>query len=92
MVCSQEGEDDEDMTSSDMTIDYKMRLFLHVHGNFWCTSLGSTCTYHYLIVGTNASQSARPSKLNIWFAGSPIVLHWEGDNSSSGVSLRSMRT
>jgi len=69
------------MTSSDMTIDYKVRSFLHVHGNFWCTSLGSTCTYHYLIVGTNASQSARPSKLNIWFAGSPIVLHWEGDNS-----------
>jgi hypothetical protein len=69
------------MTSSDMTIDYKVRSFLHVHGNFWYTSLGSTCTYHYLIIGTNASQSANPSKLNIWFAGSPIVLHWEGDNS-----------
>jgi len=53
----------------------------HVHGNFWYTSLGSTCTCHYLIVGTNASQSASPSKLNIWFASSPIVLHWEGDNS-----------
>ena len=69
------------MTPSDMTIDYKVSLFLHVHGNFWYTSLGSTCVCHYLIVGTNASQSASPSKLNIWFAGSPIVLHWEGDNS-----------
>ena len=92
MVCSQEGEDDEDMISSDMTIDYKVSSLLPLHSDLWYNSLGSTCTYHYLIVGTNASQSARPSKLNIWFAGSPIVLHWEGDNSSSGVSLRSMRT
>ena len=70
---------DEDMTSSDMTIDYKVSSFLHVHSNFWYTSLGSTCTCHYLIVGTNASQSASPSKLNIWFQVG--VLHWEGDNS-----------
>ena len=91
-VCCQEGEDDEDMTPSDTTIAYKVRLLLFFHSDFWHNSLGSTCTYHYLIVGTNASQSASPSKLNIWFTGSPIVLHWEGDNSSSGVSLRSMRT
>ena len=38
-VCSQEGEDNEDMTSSDMTIVYKVSSFLHVHGNFWYTSL-----------------------------------------------------
>jgi ribosomal protein L34E len=28
------------------------------------------------------SQSASPSKLNFRFVGSPIVLHWEGHNSS----------
>ena len=72
---------DEDMTPSDMTIDYKVSSFLHVHGNFWYTWLDSTNTCHYLIVGTNASQSAIPSKLNIWFAGRPTILHWEGDNS-----------
>ena len=69
------------MTPSDTTIDYKVSSLIHVHGNFWYTSLDSTSKCHYLIVGTNASQSASPSKLNIWFAGSPIVLHWEGDNS-----------
>ena len=69
------------MTPSDTTIDYKVSSFLHVYGNFWYTSLGSTGTCHYLIVGTNASQSASPSKLNIWFAGRPTILHWEGDNS-----------
>ena len=83
---------DEDMTSSNMTIDYKVSSFQHVHGNFWYTSLGSTCVCHYLIVGTNASQSAIPSKLNIWFAGRPTILHWEGITLSSGVSLGSMGT
>ena len=69
------------MTPSDTTINYKVSSFLHVYGNFWYTSLGSIGTCHYLIVGTNASQSASPSKLNIWFAGSPILLHCETDNS-----------
>ena len=36
-VYCQEGEDGEDMTPSDMTIDYKVSSFLHVHGNFWYT-------------------------------------------------------
>jgi hypothetical protein len=29
-VCCQEEEDDEDMTPTNMTIDYKVRLFLHL--------------------------------------------------------------
>jgi hypothetical protein len=57
-----------------MTIDYKMRSFLHLHSNFGYNSLGSTCTCRYLNVGT--------SKLNFQFVGNPIVLHWEGHNSS----------
>ena len=52
MVCCQEGEDDEDMTPSDTTIAYKMRLLLFFHSDFWHNSLGSTCTCHYLLVGT----------------------------------------
>jgi hypothetical protein len=73
---------DEDMTPTDMTIDYKVRSFLHLHSNFRYNSLGSTCTCRYLNVGTNVSQSASPSKLNFRFVGSPIVLHWKGHNSS----------
>jgi hypothetical protein len=70
------------MTPTDMTIDYKVRLFLHLYSNFGYNSLGSTCACHYLNVGTNMSQSASPLKLNFRFVGSPIVLHWEGHNSS----------
>jgi hypothetical protein len=81
-VCYQEGEDDEDMTPSDTTIDYKVRSFLHLHSNFGYNSLGSTCTCRYLNVCINVSQSASPSKLNFRFVGSPIVLHWKGHNSS----------
>jgi hypothetical protein len=63
------------MTPTDTTIDYKVRSFLHLHSNFRYNSLGSTCTCHYLNVGINVSQS-------VYFIGSPIVLHWEGHNSS----------
>jgi hypothetical protein len=70
------------MAPSDMTIDYKVRSFLYLHSNFRYNSLGSTCTCHYLNVGTNVSQSASPSKLNFRFIGSPTVLHWKGHNSS----------
>jgi hypothetical protein len=73
---------DEDMTSMDTTIDYKVCSFLHMHSIFRYNSLGSTCTCRYLNVGTNVSQSASPSKLNFWFVGNPIVLHWKGHNSS----------
>jgi hypothetical protein len=72
----------EDMTPTDVTIDYNVHLFLHLYINFGYNSLGSTCTCRYLNVGTNVSQSASPSKLNFRFVGSPIVLHWEGHNSS----------
>jgi hypothetical protein len=82
MVCYQEGEDDEDMIPSDMTIDYKVHSFLHLYSNFGYNSLGSICTYRYLNVGTNVSQSASPLKLNFQFVDSPIVPHWEGHNSS----------
>jgi hypothetical protein len=70
------------MTPTDTTIDYKVHSFLYLHSNFGYSSLGSTCTCRYLNVGTNVSQSASPSKLNFWFVGSPIVLYWEGHNSS----------
>jgi hypothetical protein len=70
------------MTPSDTIIGYKVRSFLHLHTNFGYKSLGSICTCCYLNVGTNMSQSASPSKLNFRFVGSPIVLHWEGHNSS----------
>jgi hypothetical protein len=83
-ISAAEGDtsDDEDMTSTDTTIDYKVRLFLHLYSNFRYNSFGSTCICSYLNVGTNVSQSASPSKLNFRFVGSPIVLHWEGHNSS----------
>jgi hypothetical protein len=71
-----------DMTPTDTTIDYKVRSFLHLYSNFEYNLLGSTCTCHYLNVGINVSQSASPSKLNFQFVGSPILLYWEGYNSS----------
>ena len=40
------------MTPSDMNIDYKVSSFLHLHNDFIYNSLGSTCTYHHLLVGT----------------------------------------
>jgi hypothetical protein len=70
------------MTPTDTPIDYKMHLFLHLYSNFGYNSLGSICTCLYLNVGTNVSQSASSSMLNFRFVGSPIVLHWEGHNSS----------
>jgi hypothetical protein len=54
-VCCQEGKDNEDMTPSDTTIDYKVRSFLYLHSNFRYNSLGSTCTCRYLNLGTNVS-------------------------------------
>ena len=33
MVCCQEGKDDEDMTPSDMTIDYKVSSLLPLHSD-----------------------------------------------------------
>ena len=66
---------DENMTPSGMTIDYNVSSFLHLHSDFLYNSFGSTCTYHYLLVGTNVSQSASPSKLNFQFIGAPTILH-----------------
>ena len=70
------------MAPSDTNNDYKVHSFLHLHSNFWYNSLGSTCTCHYSLVGTNMSQSASPSKLKFQFIGGPTMLHWEGHNSS----------
>jgi hypothetical protein len=75
------------MTPTDTTIDYKVRSFLHLHSNFGYNALGSTCTCRYLNVDTNVSQSASLSKLNFRFISSPIVLHWEGHNSSIGSAI-----
>ena len=65
------GAGDEDMTPSDTTIDYKVNSLLPLHCDLWYNSLGSTFTWHYLIVGTNV-------KLNFRFVGRPIVNHCEG--------------
>jgi len=62
------------MTPSDTTIDYMVSSLLPLHSDLWYNSLGSTCTCHYLIVGTNV-------KLNFRFVGRPIVNHCEGHNS-----------
>ena len=70
------------MTPSDMTIDYLVSSFWYLHSNFWYNSFGSIYTCLYLIEGTVAFQSASSSKSNIRFVGSPIVLQWEGRNSS----------
>jgi len=84
-VCCQEGENDENMTHSDITIDYKVSSFIYLYSDFWYNSLGSTCTYHYLIVDSNMSQNASPSKLNFRFVGSSIVLYWKAITHASAV-------
>ena len=73
--CPSRNPIDEDITPLDMTINYKVSSFLHLHSDFWYNSLGSTCTCHYLLVGINVSQSASPSKLNFRFTIDPIMLH-----------------
>jgi len=85
MVCCQEGEDDEDMTPSDMTTDYLLSSFRHLYSNFWYNSLGSICTCLYLIEGTIVFQSTSSSKFNIRFVGSPtMLLHpWDPGPSRS---------
>ena len=50
--------------------------------DFWYNSFGFICTCHYLLVGTNVSQSASPSKLNFQFDGGLTILHWKGYNLS----------
>ena len=91
-ACYQEGEDDEDMTPSDITIEYKVSSSLHLYNDFCYNSLGSTCTCHYLHVGTNVSQSARSLKMNFHFASGSIVLYWEAITHQSGVRPMSMST
>jgi hypothetical protein len=59
-----------------------VRSFLYLYSNFRYNSLGFTCTCRYLNVGINVSQGVSPLKLNFWFVGSLIVLHWKGHNSS----------
>jgi hypothetical protein len=85
LVCLDQNEVELDKvyvrSMMDTTINYKVRLFPYLYSNFGYTSFGSRCTCRYLNVGTNVSQSASPSKLNFQFAGSPIVLHWEGHYS-----------
>jgi hypothetical protein len=55
---------DEDMAPSDMNNDYKVRSFLHLYSGFGYNSLGSTCTCHYLILGSNVFHNGSSSKLN----------------------------
>ena len=69
-----DGGGDKDMAPSDTNNDYKVHSFLHLHSGFGYNSLGSTCTCHYLIVGSNVFYNGSSSKLNFRFVGSPIVL------------------
>ena len=88
-VCCQEGEDDKDMTPSDMTTDYLVRSFRHLHSNFWYNSLGSICTCLYLIEGTIMFQSASLSKSNIWLPQKKIQhLVRQPNNASSPLGSR----
>jgi len=58
------------MTPSDMNIDYKVSSFLHLHNDFLYNSLGSTCTCHYLLVGTIVSlQYRRGLVIHTWDLG-----------------------
>ena len=83
-VCCQEGEDDEDMTPLDMTIDYLVSSFRYLHSNFWYNSLGSICTCLYLIENTIVFQSASSSKSNIRFGSPTMLLHpWDPGPSRS---------
>ena len=70
------------MTSSDMTVEYKVSSFLFLYSDFLYNLFGSTCTCHYLLVGANISQSASPSKLLCHCHG--LVIHnWDPDPSWS---------
>jgi len=61
---------DKDTTPSDTNIDYKVSSFLNLHNDFLYNSLGSTCTYHYLLLGTNVSlQCRRGLVIHTWDPG-----------------------
>ena len=64
------------MTPSDTTIAYKVRLLLFFHSDFWHNSLGSICTYHYLLVGANIFQSISPSKL-LYYRHGLVIHNWD---------------
>ena len=66
------------MIPSDMTIDYLVSSFRHLHSKFWYNSLGSICTYLYLIEGIIVFQSASSSKSNIRIDNPTMLLHpWD---------------
>ena len=54
----------------DMTVDYKVSSFLLLHSDFWYTC-------HYLLVDTNVSQSASPSKLKVSVRRQPDIASLE---------------
>ena len=74
---SQEGEHCWLLPTLDMTVDYKVSSFLLLHSDFWYNSLGSTYTCHYLLVDTNVSQSASPSKLKVSVRRQPDIASLE---------------
>jgi len=69
-----------------------MYSFIYLHNDFWYNSLGSTCTYHYLLIGMNVSQSAKSSMLNFQFASGSTTLHSKAITSFVQSDLRSMHT
>jgi hypothetical protein len=62
------------MAPSDMNNDYKVRSFQHLYSGYGYNSLGSTCTCHYLIVGSNVFHNGSSSKLNFRFAAEITLL------------------
>ena len=60
-----------------------------LYSDYWYSSLGSTCTYHYLLVGMNVSQCAS------WIFSSLAARYYfigKGITPSSRVNLKSMHT
>ena len=65
------------MTPSDMNIDYKVSLFLHLHNDLLYYSLSFTCTSLYLIEGTIVFQSASVDAYQCH--------HWKSEMASTDV-------
>ena len=80
MVCCQEGEDDEDITPTDTTIDYKVSSFLYLHNDKTKNWLLPNMDISNVLRNNGCddrewtcheqhqSQSASSSKLNFQFA------------------------
>jgi hypothetical protein len=95
---------DENMTPWNITINYKVSLFLYLHNDKTKNQLSPNISISNVHMNNadddielicheqDQSQSTSPSKLNIQFIDDPAILHWENHNSFIQVSLRSINT